>query len=262
MRFEGQAVNQTALDNVEHWRPQKTQLLTQLLIDAQRREDVVTGVLELGVYKGWFLSLLAGCVDGLDVPVIGVDAFIGNDGKKLTSKDQRETEGRIHEAIAAVTGKPSRATIMNARTDELNVDMLRSLAPLGLSFIGVDTAWPGSSTADRLVDLAIVSAMLSERGIALFNDLFAAHLPGSCEGFFTYFFRHPEADVVPFATVATGVLLCRRAAYDFYYATCVEILQRPEGDFSELSDAARHLAFHRSISWTPQLLGRAVVPFL
>lgn len=262
MKFEGQAVNQSALDNVEHWRPLKTQLVAQILIDAQRKENVVTGVLELGVYKGWFLSLLCGCVDGLDVPVVGVDAFIGHDGEKLTSEDQRHAEGRIHEAISAVTGRPSRAAIIDARTDELDIGVLRSLAPSGFSFISVDTAWPGSDASDRVADLTIASPMLSERGVILYNDLFAAHLPGSSEGFFTYFSRQAEAGLVPFATVATGVLLCHRAAHDFYYATCVETLERPENEFPELADAAAHLAFHRAINWRPQLLGHAVVPFL
>lgn len=259
MIFEGQAINQNALDNVEHWRPRKTQLVAQILIDAQRKKNAVAGVLELGVYKGWFLSLLCGCVDGIDVPMIGVDAFIEHDGTKLTSESQRQAEGRMHEAITAVTGRPSRATILDARTNEVDIDLLRSLAPSGFSFISLDA---GSDAADRVADLAIASLMLSGRGIVLYNDLFAAHIPGSSEGFYAYFSRHAEADLVPFATVATGVLLCRRAAYDFYYATCVGVLERADNDFPELSDAARHLIFHRAINWTPQLLGRAVVAFL
>lgn len=259
MTFEGQAINQNALDNVEHWRPLKTQLLTQILIDAQRKENAVTGVLELGVYRGWFLSLLCGCVEGLDVPAIGVDAFIEHDGTKLTLENQRQAEGRIQEAIAAVTGHPSRATIIDAHTSEVSVDTLRSFAPSGFSFIGLDG---GSDAADRRVDLAIAASTLSDGGAVLYNDLFAAHVPGSSEGFYTYFFGNTDADLAPFATVATGVLLCRRAMYDFYYGTCVGILERAESDFPELSDAARHLAFHRSIKWAPQLLGRPVVPFL
>lgn len=259
MIFEGQAVDQKALDNVEHWRPRKTQLLTQILIDVQRRENVVTGVLELGVYRGWFFSLLCGCVAGLDVPMVGIDAFIEPDGSKLTSDGQRQAERRIQDAIAAVTGAPSRATIIDARTNEIEIGELRSLSPSGFSFISADG---GSDVPDRKTDLTIADAVLSGRGIVLYNDLFMSHMPGSSEGFYRYFFEHAEADLAPFATVATGVLLCRRAAYDFYYGACVGVLERAESDFPELSDAARHLAFHRAIDWRPQLLGHDVIPFL
>ena len=225
-QFDGQRIDQSALDAVEHWRLPTEQLLAQILIDAQRRNDLVTGILELGVHKGWFLSILAGAVAGIDVPVVGVDAFLAQFGQKLDPEDQTQAERDIHDAIAAVTGRPSGATIVDAYTTDVSIDSLLALAPDGFSFVSADTV---STAPHQYANLAIVDRTLSAGGLAWINAVFDAACPGSGQGFFEYCFGRPEADLAPFATISSAVLVCRRARYEFYSGACLTAAKRIEG---------------------------------
>lgn len=254
-QFEGQRVDQSALDAIEHWRPPTEQLLAQILIDAQRRNDLVTGILELGVHKGWFLSILAGAVAGIGVPVVGVDAFLADFGRKLDPEDQAYAECAIHDAIAAVTGRPSGATIVDAYTCDVSIESLLELAPDGYSFVSVDTS---STAPDQDANLAIVDRTLSNGGLAWINAVFDSSLPGAGQGFFEYCFGHPKADLAPFATISSAVLVCRRARYEFYSDACLTSVKRIESMLPASMTTVR--MEQEANAFTPLLFDYAIIP--
>jgi hypothetical protein len=252
-------LNQAALNGVEGWLSWEAQTLTELLFAMQHEHGLVTGVLELGVHKGKYLALLAHCARGLDVPIVGVDAFLEALGKKLSPEHRRGAERLIHDAVASVTGRESRAQLIGAFTAELDVADLAARAPRGYSFISVDA---GHDAADLVTDVALAARLLSDGGIAALDDIFNAVTPGVAEGVFRFFGTHPDTDLAPFATGGNKTFFCRRSRHPQFYAFAGELAHRAEAEFPALRGTTALTAGNTSAGWTPRLLGFEVVPFL
>ncbi len=252
-------INKRALNKIPGWLTLAAQVLTELLIDLQRERDDVTGVLELGVYKGKYLSLLSRCVQGLDVPVVGIDAFLERPGKKLIDEHRDSAEQEIHNAIVSMTGGPRRAVLIASYTRDLDLGVLADIAPNGFSFISVDA---GHEADDLITDMAIASRVLSPNGIAAIDDVYNQTTPGVGEGFFEYFHRTPEVDLVPFATGGNKVFMSRRKKYNSYLHFALSIAERAEICFPLIARTTSRQRENRSIGWAPRLLGFEVVPFV
>ena len=131
-------VNQQALDSIEGWLSPEAQIFTQHVFAFQRENGWNSGILEMGVFKGKYLSLLAQQVAGSGVPVVGVDAFLQKHGVKLEEADKQYAHGRIVEAVRSVAGADAEPNLIAGYTTEVSVEQLRSLCSAGYSFISVD----------------------------------------------------------------------------------------------------------------------------
>ena len=81
-------VDRSLLNNIEGWLSNEALFLTEYLFALQRESGWISGILELGVFKGKYLSLLAQQVAGEGVPVVGVDAFLERFGVRLAEEHQ------------------------------------------------------------------------------------------------------------------------------------------------------------------------------
>lgn len=250
--------NQSALESVEGWLTPQAALLSRLLVSEQRRLGMVTAVLELGVYRGKYLSLLAAAV-GACVPIVGIDAFYSKVGVTMDETSLATAIAAIHNSIERVSGRPSTAVVVCSRSDEIEPCELLDISRRGFSFISVDA---GPAAADRVAELSLCEEVLSDCGIVAISGVFCPTVPSEGEGTFAYFFEHPLTDFSPFATGGNKVFVCRREMHPAYYALSCKIAEDASTRFPELAPTTILRQFHAAANWTPTLFGHKVVPFL
>lgn len=250
-------IDAAELDRIEGWLSARATIFTQHLIQYQRENGWITGVLELGVYRGKYLALLAQQVVGTGVPVVGVDAFLERFGVKLEEPWRLQAENQIRDAVARVAGSMDTLTLVDAYSRDVTVDHLRAICP-AYSFISVDA---GHDADDVEQDAALAGAVLSDDGVIAFDDVYNAVCPGVAEGFMRYMMR-PDANLAPFATSGNKVFVCRpdvhRAYCDFSKA-----LARTIGAASPaFARTSGLLETHEANDWSPRVLGYEVVTFI
>ena len=251
-------VNQKALDSIEGWLSAEAQIFTQYIFAFQRENGWNSGVLEMGVFKGKYLSLLAQQVANSGVPVVGVDAFLQKHGVKLEQADKDDAYGRIVEAVRSVAGSNTRPELIAGYTTEVSVDQLSSLCPAGYSFISVDA---GHDSEDVEHDSGMADALLNPNGVVAFDDIYNAVCPGVAEGFVRYM-TSGKADLAPFATCGNKVFACRPAMHARYYDFSKSLAHNIKEAAPVLSRTLDQLVANEQNDWSPRLFGNEIIPFL
>ncbi|MBC7801816.1 MAG: class I SAM-dependent methyltransferase, partial [Gemmatimonadaceae bacterium] len=80
--------DQARLDTIEGWLFPEAIDLTASLVRWQHGMGVAGGVLELGVYMGKYLGLLASLSQGTGMPIVGVDAYTNRVGEQHAQADR------------------------------------------------------------------------------------------------------------------------------------------------------------------------------
>ena len=251
-------VNQQALDSIEGWLSPEAQIFTQYLFAFQRENGWNSGILEMGVFKGKYLSLLAQQVADSSVPVVGVDAFLQRHGVKLEQADKDYAHGRIVEAVRSVAGPDAEPELIAGYTTEVSVEQLRSLCPAGYSFISVDA---GHDSEDVEHDSGMADALLNDHGVVAFDDIYNAVCPGVAEGFVRYM-TSGKADLAPFATCGNKVFACRPAMHARYYEFSKSLARNIKDAAPVLSRTLDQLVANEQNDWSPRLFSFEVIPFL
>jgi hypothetical protein len=246
------------LDSIEGWLSAEAQVFTQYVFAFQRENGWTSGVLEMGVFKGKYLSLLAQQVAGSGVPVVGVDAFLQKHGVKLEEADKQDAHGRIVEAVQTVAGPDARPQLIAGYTTEVGVDELRAICPDGYSFISVDA---GHDSEDVEHDSGMADALLSANGVVAFDDIYNAVCPGVAEGFVRYMING-KADLAPFATCGNKVFACRPAMHAQYYGFSKDLAQNIKDAAPVLARTLDQLVANEQNDWSPRLFSYEVIPFL
>jgi len=251
-------LNRQALDNIEGWLSEAAIVYTQALIGLQRQNDWVSGILELGVFKGKYLSLLAQQLAGSRVPVVGVDAFLQRHGVKLAQPDKEYAEQMILKAVRSVAGSVENVTLIGGYTTEVSVDRLRDLCPNGYSFISVDA---GHDSEDVEYDSGLADALLSDEGVIAFDDIYNAVCPGVAEGFVRYMVA-AQRKLAPFATCGNKVFACRPAMHARYYDFSKQLARNVNVEAPALARTLDQLTANEDNHWSPKLFGHEIIPFL
>jgi peptidoglycan/xylan/chitin deacetylase (PgdA/CDA1 family) len=178
----------TRVEPIPGWLCPEAALLTAHLAGAQHVMQVVGPTLEIGVYKGKYLSVLYE-VSRHDEIVVGVDLFIG-------ASNAEDVVTLVRSNIAAACGDASRLKIVVADSMQLTSDRL--LAEAGgkpFRFVSID----GGHTAEVVShDLETAYHALCEGGIMALDDIFNPGVPGVVEGIAEFFLRRKPA-LAPFA---------------------------------------------------------------
>jgi hypothetical protein len=256
--MEVMELNRQALDSVEGWLSEAAIVYTQALIALQRQNNWVSGILELGVFKGKYLSLLAQQVSGFGVPVVGVDAFLQRHGVKLAQPDKEYAEQMILKAIRSVSGSADNVTLIGGYTTEVSLDRLRDLCPEGYSFISVDA---GHDSEDVEYDSRVADALLGDKGVVAFDDIYNAVCPGVAEGFVRYMIGSGQR-LAPFATCGNKVFACRPAMHPRYYDFSKRLARNVNVEAPILARTLEQLTANEENHWSPRLFGHEVIPFL
>ena len=114
---------QTRVEPIPGWMLREAALLTAWLARAQRAIGVAGPTLEIGTFKGKYLSVLYRLSDA-DRPVVGVDLFVGAQDKTAAAEVVRTN-------VAAACGDASRLRIVIADSMEGFAEDVAARAKLG-----------------------------------------------------------------------------------------------------------------------------------
>lgn len=242
---------------IDGWMTAEAADLTLHLAALQSARRQVTGVLELGVFKGKYLSLLAALFADRRVPVVGVDAFIVRIGEQVAPKYQKAVKEQIEETVARMTRGMVTPTLLVAFTHQLEAQQLRAYCPPGYSFISVDA---GHEAHDVRNDLGLSETLMSEHAIIAADDVFNPQVPGVVEGLCQYFADHPNTDLRPFANCGNKLFLCRKAMHPIYLAYMHWLLDNKK-DHSYLVKSASLRQSNRQADFVPKLFGAEIISF-
>lgn len=253
------AVTPGTVAGIDGWLVAEAADLTIRLCHLQACLRVRTGVLELGVYRGKYLALLAALHADAGLPVVGVDMFIERIGQPVPPEHVPYFIGQITDAVqGAVPGSPA-PVILAASTASLDAAALHAHCPAGYSLVSVDA---GHEVGDVMHDLALAASVLSSGGIVALDDAFGAGLPGVTEGLFRFLTEagDGEGGLAAFAFCANKLFLCRPAMHATYLAYANWLLTAPDAP-PYAAEAARQAVANAAVGFVPRLAGREMVPF-
>lgn len=249
-------VNREALDGIEGWLSDAARIFTQLIIAYQRENEWVSGALELGVFKGKYLSLLAQQIP--DAPVVGVDAFLEGHGVLLSEEHRKNAERLILHNVRSVAGAGENVSLVAGYTSEIEADDLRRLCPSGYSFISVDA---GHAAEEVEHDCHLADSLLTDHGVVALDDVYNAVCPGVAEGFIRYMTKG-KRDLAPFATCGNKVFVCRPVAHSRFHELSHDLALNIENIAPDLSQTREILVASEQGGWSPKLCGFDVIPFV
>ena len=242
-----------AFRGIEGWMADEAADLTSRLFHWQRSMRAVTGVLELGVFKGRYLSLLASLAQGTGAPVVGVDAFTWRVGEQLPQADRDYARDAALATVMALAPGSAPPTLIVAFTADVEVGTLRDLSPRGYSFISVDAG-------HLAADLALVEPLMAEHTVIAADDVFNPQTPGVMEGLCRHFAAHPRTVLAPFAWAGNKLFLCHWEAHATLLAFVHGLLDDPDAPpYIAKSRVVR--AHNQRLGFAPALFGYEVFAF-
>jgi SAM-dependent methyltransferase len=238
------------VEPIPGWLNTEASELTERIVDAQREAGITGPVLEIGVFKGKYLSVLYRLSRAPEA-VVGVDLFLGADDVNAVARSVRAN-------IAAACGDASRLRIVVEDSLRLTARRVRDEAGAdAFRFISID----GGHTRELVYhDLAVAAEVLMPGGVIALDDAFNHTTPGVIEGITEYFFRNTPA-LAPFAHcynklfVTTPDCHARYLAQTWRFVETATWLPTHERTLSARTGNA-------AVGFVPHMFGYQIVPFL
>jgi predicted O-methyltransferase YrrM len=238
------------VDPIPGWLHHEAALLTLHLSRLQRGAGLEGGVLEIGVFKGKYLSVLYHA-SAAGEAVVGVDLFVGAD-------DAASIAEAVRQNIVGACGSAARLKVIVADSLQLTHDRVRADSGCdSFRLISID----GGHTKEVVShDLELACALLCPGGIIALDDAFNHTTPGVIEGITEFFFRR-QPSLAPFAHCYNKLFVTTPDHHERYLLATLDFLAAtPWLPASERTLHGRRES--RSIGFTPTLFGYEIVPFL
>jgi hypothetical protein len=235
----------TKLSEVEGWCMDDAALLTLALMEAQTKLGYDSSILEIGVYKGKYLSVLYNRAQRTAQPVVGIDTFQWSPSEHVTS-----TFARLFGFVENLRLE----TFDSSRLAPAQV--IEMLGGRRASFISVDGDHAASAVRG---DLILSRQVLSEGGIIAMDDFLNPKAVGVSEGFYRFFLQSGDQSLRPFAYCANKLFLAE-SPYDEKYRQVIELLLEEMPDLPMVQEFNRQL--HQGRAFVEQdLLGSKLLIF-
>ena len=250
------AYDWSAIEGIPGWLAFDAAELTRRLAALQEGLGVRGGALELGVYKGKYLGLLAALFGRRGEPIVGVDAFLARLGELLADEWRADAIARIEDAVLEVTGGLVRPTIIAGYTSAVSVATLRLLSPQGFRFISIDA---GHDVEAVHHDLVLARQCLGEAGIIAADDAFNPRTPGVAEGIYRFFISEDSGGLQPFAHCGNKLFITTAG----FYPLCLEYLWwlLRSGSDGTLQRTLARMQEDEAMNYRPMLFGSLIIPF-
>lgn len=241
---------ETKVEAIPGWLHAEAAMLTAQLCAAQHAAGLRGNFLEIGVYKGKYLSILCRAA-GSEEKVVGFDLFIG-------AEDTASVAESVRANMAAACGAPARVEIVVADSLALTEPELRARATSdSFRFISID----GGHTKEVVYhDLELAAAVLCEGGIIALDDAFNHTTPGVIEGITEFIFRNKPA-LAPFAHCYNKLFVTTPGHHERYLRETLALLDA----LTWLPTRERTLEARRAnqaLGFASAMFGYEIVPFL
>ncbi len=192
----------TQFAQVEGWCEVESAYLTTCLLNRQIETGCSAALLEIGVYKGKFLSVLYQKARRSGQPIVGVDTFQWSSADDVTHKFEE------------IFGSTAGLSLVKADSRHLAPPaVLEMMGGHQASFISVDG---DHAAAGVKSDLHLAENLLHEGGIVAVDDFLNPRAIGVSEGTYRYLLESNDARLRPFAYCANKLYLAELRYHDRY----------------------------------------------
>jgi predicted O-methyltransferase YrrM len=216
----------------------------------------LSSILELGVYRGKYLSLLAAAGQYTDATIVGVDAFLERIGEKVTPEAQHLVAESIAKSIQNVAPRSREPILVWAFTTEVTQSSLLSHSARGYDFISIDA---GHEADDVAHDVALAESLMTDGAILAADDVYNQKIPGVMEGLCRHF-HHSNCDLAPFAWSGNKLFFCKSAMHPLYLSYTNWLMNLPECP-SYMSKTKITQDQNAESRFVPKLFSYTIVPF-
>jgi hypothetical protein len=246
------------LDAIPGWLEDVAAQLTIHLAGRQRRLGIAGDVLEIGVYRGKYLALLAACADPEKASIVGVDAFLRNSVEPVEEPWASIVETEVRANVGKFWDAPERVHIVRADSRRLGTDSLAPLLPNRPSLISVD----GGHDAPCVIhDMGLAAGLMAGGGFVSADDVFNFSTPGVAEGMAKFLCAVDDRGLAAFALCYNKLFLCDREFHAEYLRASLEFLEEnAETEFGRRTLQRREE--NREMGWEPRYFGSRVAVFL
>jgi hypothetical protein len=191
---------------------------TFVLLQAQDKKSNEGNFVEIGVYGGKFLSILAYCAARSSGVALGLDTFFSFSTAEVY-KNIEEAVGDLGESLIL-----KKCTSQDLRSQDVYNLIGGKLARL----IHID----GSHERDDVLwDLEVAEPLLTPSGILVIDDFFNPHDAGVTEAVFRFQILNPRP-LLPIAYVGNKLFMCRHT-YSNYYRMELESFLMSDNSFPQ-----------------------------
>jgi methyltransferase family protein len=235
----------TKFSKVEGWCMDDAALLTVCLMQAQTKSGYDSAILEIGVYKGKYLSVLYNRAQRTAQSVVGIDTFQWSSREDVVS------------TFASLFGSVEHLGLVTHDSSRLEpAHVMEMLGGRRASFISVDGDHAASVVRH---DLILSKQVLSEGGIIAVDDVLNPKAIGVSEGFYRFFLESGEQSLRPFAYCANKLFLAE-SPYDEIYKKAIEALPEDMPNLPMVQEFNRQLRLGRHYV-EQELLGSSILIF-
>jgi predicted O-methyltransferase YrrM len=237
------------VEAIPGWLEHEAALFTGFLHGVQRELGLAGDVLEIGVYRGKYLSVLY-ALSERDEKLFGVDLFVGDD------KAEAARQARAH--VEEACGDASRFELMVG--DSMELDAAKLAGRCGrdrFRFISIDA---GHTCELVLRDLRTATPLMQEGAIMALDDAFNYGTPGVIEGIARFFLRDEPA-LAPFAYCYNKLFVTTPRHHARYLAAAKRFLDHADW-LSTCARTTQRARENAQSCFTPALFGHEVVAFV
>lgn len=218
------------VDNVDGWLQRAASLRTMGILAYQERSEIDGPILEIGVYKGKYLSVLARSAQRTGDRVLGVDTFQFVDPQEVLDCLSRTPETA-----------DARVELWKCFSHECTAQATISKLGARPRFISIDGS---HEKEDVFLDLVLAEQIVSSKGIVAVDDFINPVAFGVNEAVHM-FFSIPRK-LVPVAYIDNKLFLSHRAHAGYYRYSIEQDILQDQTDVASVAFRER-AAMHRSL---------------
>jgi hypothetical protein len=243
------------INQVAGWLSPEAADFTYRLMQTDAFRTTKGALVEIGVFKGKYLALLAHAAQGQDRRMIGIDGFFAGYQKPL---EQQWIEKAREEMIGNIkaTCDSQAVELVQANSTDLSPKAFESLVRDRCAFLSIDA---GHDAHEVYNDFRISCGLLSEGSILAADDVFNPKVPGVAEGVFRFLCSSEGRLLAPFATCGNKLFLCARKSHSHYVMISHEFQRTATSGY--LLNSKVHNDRNAQIGFVPRMFGSEVVPF-
>jgi hypothetical protein len=237
------------VETIPGWLEHEAALFTGFLHGVQRDLGLGGDVLEIGVYRGKYLSVLY-ALSQPDESLFGVDLFVGDDKEEAA----RQARANVEQAC----GDASRFTLMVGDSMELDAGKLAQRCGRDrFRFVSIDA---GHTRELVLRDLRTAMPLLQEGGIMALDDAFNYGTPGVIEGIAEFFLRD-NPPLAPFAYCYNKLFVTTPAYHARYLGAAKRFVQYADW-LSTCTRTAQQERANAQSEFVTAMFGHEIVAFV
>ena len=238
-------------NDIEGWLAYEAAIYTLELLKFQNLSSFTGSLLEMGVHKGKYFSVLK-YGSSEKQKLIGVDAFFERIGVPLEERWKNLAIENIKNNLIHIWGDSDNTEILAGLTSSFNAKDLITKTGSKYKFISVDA---GHDAKNVRQDLILAAEIMTDDGVIAADDIFNPSVPEVTQGFFEWaMLDSGSSDLAPFAYCANKLFLAKRDAHEKYHRFSSELVQ--SSSQNSIFDFARaHIIDNEKNNYQPLFLG-------